>query len=167
MKIIFLDVDGVLNSEIWNSGHKNEIEHGILIDEEKIKLLSRLVKETNAKIVLHSGWRFWFDKNMTPIRKESVILSERFKIYDIEIHDFTPDLSNEEIKRNKNFSIVKADEILLWINNHNDISSWLVIDDLDLNNPLVSLRQIKPNSKYGITENDVLKAERYFSTVLI
>ena len=71
MKIIFLDVDGVLNSDSWNQEHENEIKNGILIDKEKIEILSKLIKTTGAKIVLHSGWRFWFDKNFSPIRKES------------------------------------------------------------------------------------------------
>lgn len=55
MKIIFLDVDGVLNSEVWNQNHKIEAENGFLIDEEAIKLLSYLIKTSGAKIVLHSG----------------------------------------------------------------------------------------------------------------
>lgn len=163
MKIIFLDIDGVFNSDLWNSRHKKEIESGILIDEKKIKLLSNLIKSTEAKIVLHSGWRFWFDKNtLLPVRKESVILSEMFKNNGIEIYDFTPDLTTEEIKKNKNFSIVKADEILLWLKTHMNIASWIVIDDLDLNNHAISERQIRPDKKYGITENDILKAEKLF-----
>ena len=55
MKIIFLDVDGVLNSDLWNENHKKDIESGILIDDEKVKLISKLIKLTGAKIVLHSG----------------------------------------------------------------------------------------------------------------
>ena len=54
-KAIFLDIDGVLNSNSWNDSHQKEISDGTLIDEEKIKLLSELVKSTGAKIVLHSG----------------------------------------------------------------------------------------------------------------
>ena len=49
MKIIFLDVDGVLNSEVWNQNHKIETENSFLIDKEAIKLLSYLVKTNKAK----------------------------------------------------------------------------------------------------------------------
>ena len=49
MKIIFLDVDGVLNSDSWNQEHENEIKNGILIDKEKIEILSKLIKTTGAK----------------------------------------------------------------------------------------------------------------------
>ena len=43
--VLFLDIDGVLNSNFWNESHQAEISDGTLIDEEKIKLIARLVKE--------------------------------------------------------------------------------------------------------------------------
>ena len=52
-KIIFLDIDGVLNSSFWNDEHQKEISDGTLIDKEKIMLLAKLVSRTNAKIILH------------------------------------------------------------------------------------------------------------------
>lgn len=42
--IIFLDIDGVLNSNFWNKSHQREISDGSLIDVEKIKLLAELVR---------------------------------------------------------------------------------------------------------------------------
>lgn len=52
MKIIFLDIDGVLNYE--NSKSK--------VEEEKVKLLKEIVDQTGAEIVLSSDWRYWWDK---------------------------------------------------------------------------------------------------------
>lgn len=49
MKIIFLDIDGVLNYE--NSKSK--------VEEEKVKLLKEIVGRTDAEIVLSSDWRYW------------------------------------------------------------------------------------------------------------
>ena len=158
MKIIFLDIDGVLNSDSWNQEHKNEIKNGFLVDIEKISLLSKLIKTTKAKIVLHSGWRFWFDKNISPIRNESAILIKLFKHSGIEIYDLTPDLTTEEIRKKQKFSLVKADEILLWLKNHEDVSSWAVIDDLDLNNEIILNHQVRPDRKIGLSPNDIKKA---------
>jgi len=59
--IIFLDIDGVLNPNFWNEDHQKEISDGTLIDEDKVNLLSKIITRTEASIVLHSGWRFWFD----------------------------------------------------------------------------------------------------------
>ena len=58
--VLFLDIDGVLNSNFWNDSHQKEISDGTLIDEEKVRLLACLVKKTRSKIILHSGWRAWF-----------------------------------------------------------------------------------------------------------
>jgi len=40
-KIIFLDIDGVLNSNFWNENHQRELSDGTLIDEDKVYLLSQ------------------------------------------------------------------------------------------------------------------------------
>ena len=54
-RVIFLDIDGVLNSNFGNNEHQIEISDGTLIDEEKIKLLAYLVRETNSEIILQIG----------------------------------------------------------------------------------------------------------------
>ena len=36
-RIIFLDIDGVLNSNLWNNTQQKEISDGTLIDEEKFE----------------------------------------------------------------------------------------------------------------------------------
>lgn len=41
-KVLFLDIDGVLNSNFWNDSHRAEISDGTLIDTGKIKLLSQV-----------------------------------------------------------------------------------------------------------------------------
>ena len=76
-KIIFLDIDGVLNSNFWNGQHQREISDGTLIDRDKIKLLAEIVKQTNANVVLHSGWRFWFGTDLKPNREEAERLASK------------------------------------------------------------------------------------------
>ncbi len=66
--IIFLDVDGVLNSKFWDNDHQREISEGKYVDLSAVKLLGTLVNRTGAKIILHSGWRFWFDESMNPLK---------------------------------------------------------------------------------------------------
>ncbi len=43
VKIIFLDIDGVLNSHFWNDTHQRELSDGTLIDMDKVALLGELV----------------------------------------------------------------------------------------------------------------------------
>ena len=52
MKVIFLDVDGVLNSQ--QLFEKSEDAQLISVDEENIKNLKKIVDATGAKIVLSS-----------------------------------------------------------------------------------------------------------------
>ena len=81
MRVIFLDIDGVLNSIKWNQEHKEQIQNGILVDEAKVPLLKELADQTGAILVLHSGWRIWFNESLIPMRKESQILCQMFSRY--------------------------------------------------------------------------------------
>ena len=51
MKVIFLDIDGVLNT---NSDRE--------ISNDKLKLLSELVSKTGADVVLSSSWRYGWNQ---------------------------------------------------------------------------------------------------------
>ncbi len=162
--VIFLDIDGVLNSNFWNDSHQKEISDGKLIDIEKIRLLAKLVKNTNAKIILHSGWRFWYNSNLEPTRKESENLSRLLQQEGLVIAGMTPDFSTEEIRKSKKFSLVKASEILAWLAEHKEVDKWIVIDDIDLHNPEIEIHQIKTDSSIGLTTEDVQKAEKLLSS---
>ncbi len=70
MKIIFLDVDGVLNCHnTFKKQHEKYIKTGIWeieIELSKVKLLKQIVDNTNAKIVLSSTWRLsWLYIHLT------------------------------------------------------------------------------------------------------
>lgn len=63
-KIVFLDIDGVLNSQQWAGKHYKMLKEGIvpegvndLCDPEATDRLISVLKETGAKIVLSSSWR--------------------------------------------------------------------------------------------------------------
>lgn len=50
-KVVFLDIDGVLNDEDKNRSK------GVIIDSEMVRNLSHIIKETEAEIILSSSWR--------------------------------------------------------------------------------------------------------------
>lgn len=61
MNIIFLDIDGVLNSKAWSESETyKSFGNSVLrhFDPRSVELLNRLVTETNAKVVISSSWRF-------------------------------------------------------------------------------------------------------------
>lgn len=60
-KILFLDIDGVLNSvryfkSISNSSYSSKLNH---FDPNAVILLNRIIRETNCKIVVSSSWRYF------------------------------------------------------------------------------------------------------------
>ena len=118
-----------------------------------------MYKRTNAKIVLHSGWKYWFDQDLKPLRLEAENLVMLLKKEELLLGGVTPDHSTEEIRRNKKFSLVKASEILAWLAEHKDVDNWVVIDDLDLHSKEIEMHQVKTDPKVGLTMDDVCKAE--------
>ena len=162
-KVLFLDIDGILNSNSWNDRHQTHIRDGILIDAEKLRLLALLVKKTDSEIILHSGLRFWFDTELKPLCTETEKLSELLEKENLYISGVTPDLTTEEIRKTKKFSLVKADEILLWLNLHNSVTNWAVLDDLDLHNAQIRQHQIKTNPAIGLTLENVRQAAKILS----
>lgn len=158
--VIFLDIDGVLNSNAWNKSHQKEISNGTLIDSEKVTLLSVLVKRTNAGIILHSGWKHWFTGDLEPLRKEAEILSMMLEKEGLSIAGITPDHSTEEIRKTKKFSMVKAGEIIAYLEQHQYVTHWIVIDDLDLHHAEIARHQVKTNPDVGLTAEDVRRAKK-------
>ena len=105
--IIFLDVDGVLNSKFWDNDHQREISEGKYVDLSAVKLLGTLVDRTSAKIILHSGWRFWFDESMTPLKPAAEFFVNAMATEGMIISGVTPDLTTEEIRKAKNSALSK------------------------------------------------------------
>lgn len=68
------------------------------------------------------------------------------------------DIHQREISKTKKFSLVKADEILLWLKSHNDVTEWVVLDDLNLHNIQIEQHQVKPDQIIGLTLEDVENA---------
>ena len=114
-----------------------------------------MVKETGAKIILYSGWRFWFDAELKPLCTEAAKLSELLAKRSLHISGVTPDLTTEEIRKTKKFSLVKADEILTWIKLHDDVTEGVVLDDLDLHNNQIRQHQVQTDQTIGLTLEDV------------
>ena len=62
-KIIFLDFDGVLNTEHYQDllqyqGKPWQDEHGAFFDPNAVKQLKRIIDATDADIVVESSWKY-------------------------------------------------------------------------------------------------------------
>lgn len=135
--IIFLDIDGVLNGyNKWNLFGWNIVcltkSEGLKrlyrkltdpcgVHKRKVKRLAKIVRATNAKVVMSSSWRFsWWN---TPYEKQSEDqkkLTNLLNKYNIEVIDITPRSSDGRRDR----------EILEWMAKNEDmVKRFVILDD--------------------------------------
>jgi hypothetical protein len=117
MKVIFLDVDGVLNSQDLFEKCKEEL---VPIDEENVRCLKDIVDATGAKIVLSSSWRYGWMKDDEQVQEECRILVDMLAKYGLEIMDKTEYLSSGR----------REDEIKDWMEcSKEKIENFVILDD--------------------------------------
>lgn len=110
MKAIFLDVDGVLNSDEYFDSVSDSDDDSIEneIDMDKIKLLKEAVNLTDAQVVLSSSWRY--TRKAQSLRE---LLIENGIVTDV-----TPFLQNK-----------RGLEIKSWLKNNPDVDDFVILDD--------------------------------------
>ncbi len=89
MKIIFLDIDGVLNSMNF---YKYKTSRQLIaepLDRENGKFLKQIVDETDAKIVITSSWRGGWEKDPEKCTSEGKILNDFLGSFGLSIYDKT------------------------------------------------------------------------------
>ena len=136
MKVIFLDVDGVIRHDLYK-GTKED--HGI--DPEKLKLLKEIIDKTEAKIVLSSTWRRGIDQTGKIHNKESYYILEKvLKNHDIEIFSEIPrpvnigdnpknSISLGELAKIETNDNDRARYIAMWLRLYPEVESFVILDD--------------------------------------
>lgn len=91
-KIIFLDFDGVLNTEHYQDllqyqGKPWQDEHGAFFDPNAVKQLKRIIDATDADIAVESSWKYLGLDAM----------KELWRVRNLpgKINDITPSMLNE------------------------------------------------------------------------
>lgn len=118
MKVIFLDIDGVLN--VIPSGFDI---YGGIFHTHFVNNLKRLIEQTNAKIVITSSWRWSgleFMQNMWIAR------GYPGEVIDITPYDFI--LVRLGLFKNEN-GIKRGHEIKHWLDTHTDVENYVILDD--------------------------------------
>lgn len=126
MKIIFLDIDGVLNADDdFGIGKENPQICGFRgISSAKVQHLKRIVDATGAKIVLVSTWKHdyedYLENGKNPFGK---YLAESLAAKGLTIFDTT-------ILYAPKTDVFRGHEIKRWITHFpGPIESWVVLDD--------------------------------------
>ena len=140
-KIIFLDIDGVLN------GHAHcHTKEGPKIIPTPARHLHILLQRSGAKVVLISSWRSWINRGYMTCKGFSKVLESHGCVADV--IDALPkkdrDMNHRDDRRGK---------ILVWLEEHKP-DHYVVLDDLKLDLP----NHIRPNPAIGLEPIHITQA---------
>ena len=115
MKVIFLDVDGVLN---YASSEARTSTGAQGIATQPVKCLRDIVKATGAYIVLTSTWKDEWDFDEEACSQDGLYLVRKLKREGLHILDKTQDMI-----------LNRGQGIQDWLSRHKGVESWVVLDD--------------------------------------
>ena len=159
-KVLFLDIDGVLNTQ---RQHDRCVEEGIApvdgfsyaFDPVAVANLARIVNETGVDIVISSSWKFW---GLTTMQKLWANRGLPGKVIDV-----TPNTTSDELLLEVDLSLMelpagKGSEIKEWLStNGNQVTHYAILDDMDDMLPEQYAHFVQVDPRIGITEADAEK----------
>ena len=158
-KIIFLDIDGVLNSGRWFAkigGEPDADGYGISFDPVAVDCLGRIISETGAEIVISSSWKWLGLDTMRNMWKDRNLPGKIIGITPNSVSDEL--LIDADIDSMELFHI-RGEEIKEWLKKHGKrVCNYVIIDDMDNMLPGQQSHFVQTNPEMGITEDDAEKA---------
>ena len=135
MRILFLDVDGVLNSAL------DRFSFSISTDKH-LDILRTIISITGAKIVVSSAWRL-----STPGRE---VLCQRLNDFGMEVYGYTP-ISRE-------CGVPRGKEIMQFLEKEKEpVESFAIVDDEADMLELKYTNLVQTDPWIGLTESDAKK----------
>jgi hypothetical protein len=136
IKVLILDIDGVLNSERSSAAlggypHSFEPAEFAKFDPVALALLRKLVDATGALVVLSTSWRVYFT------------CAEVERAFEVAVLDATPDLGAGSCR---------ADEITAWLGEHPEVTRFAIVDDMpmDFEHASIQDRFVQTNPMHGL-----------------
>lgn len=159
MRVIFLDIDGVLNSQrsalAFTGFGFPDPEKDPKLDPVAVNILRKLVRETEAKIVVSSSWRLG-----STVDELRAIFVNWYKVWedaaDI-IIDMTPDLW-KKTPYTKGKQVLRGQEVDAWLEAHPEVDAYVIFDDNSDFLPHQSSRFIQTDPNVGLTFDDYQRA---------
>ena len=163
IKVIFLDIDGVLNPKWWER-KKPADRFGCAFAPKTISCLAKIVKETKAEIVISSSWKLMGLQTLQDMWKERKLPGN--------IIDITPNYMSDELLLNADMNDTDIDSLYIrgmeikgWLVLYgDDVSNYVIIDDMD---DILSEQQthfVQTDPEFGITNDDVKRVVHLLNT---
>lgn len=161
MKVIFLDIDGVMN--MYGSSCRTFMKpYGQHIEPHLVQRLNYIIEKTNAKIVISSSWR----SDMEDLEKQ--LKEQGFKYWTHVIgKTCQPQVKNENIPypRNRDCFLYndRGEQINKWLQDTNfNIEKYIVVDDevSDIRPHINSKHIFQTDAEEGLLNKDALHIVR-------
>jgi hypothetical protein len=151
MKIIFLDIDGVCNSEQWyrSDEYYLNLSKDPDLDPHIIERLNQFTNDTGVKLVISSSWKYdnYCLERLTRAGLNNIVDSTPNLIFSVPYDEFC-----------------KGIEIRSYLDSHPEIERYLILDDeIDdiLSKYLSGFLLIDP--RVGITEENINFCKEWFN----
>ena len=156
-KILFLDIDGVLNPKWWICKKPSD-RYGVLFESDTVANLEKIIVETGADIVISSSWKLMGLSDMQNMWKDRKLPGK--------VIDITPNYMSEELLLNADMNDTDIDSLYIrgveikgWLALRGaEVSNYVIIDDMD---DILSEQQshfIQTDPEIGITDFDAKTA---------
>lgn len=140
MRVICLDVDGVLNS------HERHENGYCGINPVNVKAFNQVLKAVpDLKIVISSSWRYMIPEAMSLKGFEYMLLVCGVNCQG-RVIGLTP--RDEEI-------LTRGGQIAYWLKQHKEVTKYIIVDDMDWDFKELRLNYYKTDPATGLQEKDV------------
>lgn len=148
MKVIFLDIDGVLNTP----SSESRCGEYTGIDDDKVERLKKIVEKTKAEIVLISTWKKYWRKEekLKPLQDYSAnYLDEKLAKQGLKAIDKTKDKADGRY-------LSRGESILEYVY-RNSVENYIILDDcqFDYDGCDLTDNYVKTNQIEGLSEQQV------------
>ena len=149
MKVVFLDIDGVLNTTEYRLHKLRNREYSVNIDPSKVAILKTVVDNCNGSIVLISSWRRYWERGSKNTDEAGRTIDEALREYGLTIWDKTPAIKEGS----------RAQEVEQWLSGKHYVDEYVILDDKDFGWG-AKLRQhwIQTDGEVGLTPDDARTA---------
>lgn len=151
MKILFLDIDGVLNSDLYYRSVDRTKANWTRFDPTVVVLIKKLIEEFSLKVVITSTWRFGAVKMLKDELIKSGLISH------LHMHWKTPNIHPPH----------RGSEIKLWIEKHHDVNDYVIIDDDMSILDEQKTNYVQTELKIGMNEIHYSQAKEILSSIIM